>query len=1292
MRLTIARPAASAPGMRGRLARMMPRPSGSLILGMVTALVLAAAVTGVLPKIGAVPAKADEITASQNDLRDGWDSDEPGLAPVSDGGPVGGPAFGQLFETQLNGQIYGQPIIAGNVLIVTTETNHVYGLNAVSGAIEWSRYLGPPEPSSALGCTDLVPDIGITSTPVYDAATGLVYLVAVVNNGPTESQSHTYAYALHARTGATAKGWPVSIHGSPVNEPGASFDPYTERQRAGLLLLNGWVYIGFASYCDYQPYAGYVAGVNISSRRLTLWTDEAGLTDTQAGIWQGGGGLMSDGPGRIFLATGNGVSPPPGPGTSPPAELGDSVVRLRVGAKGSLSAADFFSPSDAPTLDEDDLDFGSGGPVGLPFGSSKYPDLLVQAGKVGEVYLLNRNHLGGRDQGPGGTDDMVSVVGPYGGQWGHPAAFGPAPTVDAASSDDYVYYVGNADVMRYLQFGVDSSGTPVLTDAANSSTAFGYTSGSPVVTSNGTKLASAVVWEVYAAGVQGKDGALEAFDAVPPSDCAAPCTMSPIWSAPIGTAAEFSIPATNDGRVYVGTRDGNIFGFGSPDAAPLTGSPVDFGDTSVGKSRTATVTLTAASSVTVSRVTAAEPFGQDSFRIGTATVNGSPAKLPVSLVADDTLTLPVSFRPTKAGGVTGAVQVATSAVNFPTVNVSLAGLGTAPGLQASPAAVSFLQVPAHTTVTKTVMITNEGTGPETVTATHEPSAPFAATLPHRGLVLTAGQTLAVQVSFRPAATGSHSSSFRIRTSGAHVLIVRLSGSGKAAVSRVTAGPAVVSFGSVPLGTSATRNIVITNAGNLVAVVLRAAGPSVPFGVQAAAPRSLPLIPSYKLSVPVTFTPTSVGRVTSQFTLRWRDALGRHAVTVPITGRGVPAGRTSTAVPPPGGGWTVNGSASVVGRSLLLTSAAPSRAGTAVYPVPEASNGLKARFTATLGGNGGITLALLNPATANLASVGGTGKQLGFGGLPGVAVVLDTGKFAGNRSGNFAGIASSTAGGRIKFIDTAASVPDLASGSHAIGIAVRNGRIRVSIDGKQVLSAVLRKGVLAGSVLVGLTGSTGSLASAQTVSGVAIRAGGRGLPVPGGGWSYNGTAKMSGSATLLTNLATDEAGSVVYPIAVPTTGLKVSFTAQLYGGSGAQGLTFALLNPADNSASSLGGTGQALGFGGLDGVTVRLYTGAATQYTSGNAVQLCTGTSGNPDVTCLEQAEAIPLLRAGPDLVTFAIVKNGRNDLMTVWLDGEQILQKRVPTLTKTALLAFTGSTGSQTDYHLVRDVAISAAK
>src|SRR5579859_5542006 len=474
-----------------------------LRLGLAIVLGAGLLTVGAVTALRAGSARADEVTGSQNNLRTGWDQNEPGLTPAV----VGGGNFGQLFSTAVNGQVYAQPVVVGSTVIVATENDWVYGLDAATGAVNWSVSLGTPWPASSEGCGDLTPNVGVTGTPVYDPSSGTVYLVSeVVPPGNDNFHPAFYMHALNAQTGAEQPGWPVQIQGAPVNAPTRPFNAFTQLQRPALLLMGGSVYAAFGSNCDFKPYVGIAVGVNTSTRAATMWTDESGVTDNQAGIWQAGGGLMSDGTGRIFFTSGNGVSPAPGPGSSPPPELAESTVRLAVQNGGSLAAADFFSPANAPSLDTSDKDFGSGGPVGLPFGSGTYPDLLVQAGKDGRMFLLNRDNLGGREQGPGGTDNVVSTNGTYQGEWGHPAVFADTTTVtssNSGSANDYVYYVGKNDYLRALRFQLNSSGTPVLADVANSPGTFGYTSGSPVVTSNGTDPSSAVMWEVYSSGATG---------------------------------------------------------------------------------------------------------------------------------------------------------------------------------------------------------------------------------------------------------------------------------------------------------------------------------------------------------------------------------------------------------------------------------------------------------------------------------------------------------------------------------------------------------------------------------------------------------------------------------------------------------------------------------------------------------------------------------------------------------------------------------------------------------------------
>jgi hypothetical protein len=540
--------------VRSTLARRLCSAAISVTITLATVSGIAVILTG--PMAGA--ALASDVTASRNNLRTGWDRGEPGLTPAA----LRSGSFGRLFSRQVKGQVYAQPLIVGRTLIVATEQDWAYGLNAVTGRVTWADRLGTPWSASSTACTDLTPTVGVTSTPVYDPGTKSVYLVAEVVSSST-GQAGFLMFGIKARTGHISERVPIGGH--PFNDRGATFDASDQWQRTGLLLLGGRVYAGFGSHCDDKPFAGFVAGVNVSTRAVRLWTDETGPADADGGIWQSGGGLMSDGPGRIFFASGNGASPAPGKGSAPPGQLGESVVRLAVLPGGGLAARDFFSPRDAPALDASDGDLGSGGPVGLPFGTPAFPRLLVQAGKDGRVFLLNRDHLGGRMQGRRGGNDYVSETGPFAGQWGHPAVFGDVTMVtagDSRRSDDYVYYVGRADYLRVLKFGISRGGRPRLADVANSTMRFGFTSGSPVVTSDGTRPGSALVWVVRAASIKGSKGTLDAFAAVPRGRCARPCALRPIWSAPIGTASKFTIPATGSGRVYVGTRDGLVIAFG----------------------------------------------------------------------------------------------------------------------------------------------------------------------------------------------------------------------------------------------------------------------------------------------------------------------------------------------------------------------------------------------------------------------------------------------------------------------------------------------------------------------------------------------------------------------------------------------------------------------------------------------------------------------------------------------------------------------------------------------------------
>ena len=152
--------------------------------------------------------------------------------------------------------------------------------------------------------------------------------------------------AVSVATGAQEPGFPVPLNGTAQNAPGQTFEPKTQLQRPGLLLMEGVVYAAFGSDCDTAPWQGWVFGVSTAGAIKARWVaDESG---NGAGIWQSGAGLTSDGPGTILLSTGNGGAPTtPTPGDTPPANLGESIVRLDVQPNGSLKAVDFFAPFNA---------------------------------------------------------------------------------------------------------------------------------------------------------------------------------------------------------------------------------------------------------------------------------------------------------------------------------------------------------------------------------------------------------------------------------------------------------------------------------------------------------------------------------------------------------------------------------------------------------------------------------------------------------------------------------------------------------------------------------------------------------------------------------------------------------------------------------------------------------------------------------------------------------------------------------------------------------------------------------
>jgi hypothetical protein len=710
-----------------------------------------------------------EVTGAADNLRTGWYPDEPSLTPAL----LSGGGFQQVFKDTLQGQIYAQPLTADGVLVVVTEDNWVYGLDPYTGAQLWAKEVGTPFNASDIACEDLSPHVGITGTPVIDTEHNVAYFVSNRYVSGSSGPSAWYMHAIELNSGKEVANFPVKIEGKAQNlAPGVTFEATQELQRPALLMMNGVVYAGFGSHCDHEPYEGWVVGVSTSGQVTTKWA-----TSGHGGsIWQSGGGLISDGPGQILFSTGNDNTnagewdPPVGLGNAPPeGKLGESVVRAEVQPKGELKATDFFSPFNNKVLDEGDIDLGSSAPIALPsqyFGTSSVPDLLVQDGKEGYVYLLNRDNLGGMGQGPGGTDQVVQKLGPYGGVWDGSAVW--------PGDGGYVYIPsvapggsagGSSDSLRFFKYGVEA-GNPTLSLAATApkTEAFAFGSGSPIVTSNGTTSGTAALWITRCPNEGCGEADLVAYNPVPLGKEA----LQVLWHAPIGTANKFSRPDASNGHLYVGNREGDIFGYSGPALTPSS-ELLELGSAPVGGQLAGKVTFTnTGTKLTVKAVhTPSAPFE----------ATGLP-KVGSVIEPGEVITVNVTFKSSTPEPFKGSLGLTTQAGE---TKIALSGSAeeSRSALTPSTESLELGSTPDGGQLSGEVRFTNTGNTTLVVSAVHSPSAPFAATgLPARGAVITPGQIITVRVAFETSTPGNFTGSLGFTTQAGETNVA-LSGSATA---------------------------------------------------------------------------------------------------------------------------------------------------------------------------------------------------------------------------------------------------------------------------------------------------------------------------------------------------------------------------------------------------------------------------------------------------------------------------------------------------------------------------------
>jgi hypothetical protein len=500
---------------------------------------------------------------------------------------VNAASFGKLFATAVDGQVYAQPLFvpgltvggsAHNVLLVATEHDSVYALDADSGAVLWQRnFLRPGERTltvNDVGTDDLTPQIGITGTPVIDPGTHTVYFVTKATTAPAGTAASTAntvqrLHALDLGTGNEKFGGPVvvsaSVDGSGDGNDGnghVPFDALRNNQRGGLILVNGVVYISWSSHGDNGPYHGWVIGYNASTLRQTAVFNDT-PNGSGGGIWESGGAISVDGAGNFYLTTGNGTFDTSLDANGMPdrQDYGDSVLKLALDPDSSstnqngngwgLKVVDYFTPWDQQSLNDEDNDIGSGGALLLPdsAGSPDHPHLLLTAGKAGEIYLIDRDNMGHFD--PNGNDVVADLPGALNAQLGNPAYFNGA-----------VYYATpgfGTDVAKEYTVAVATlSGSPATT----SQDTFAWRGGTVSVSANGTS--NGIVWAL--------DGGTNQLRAYSADDLGTELYTSgdaDNGRDTLGTVVKFTVPTVTNGHVYVGT-DGSVVGYGLLGTSPAS--------------------------------------------------------------------------------------------------------------------------------------------------------------------------------------------------------------------------------------------------------------------------------------------------------------------------------------------------------------------------------------------------------------------------------------------------------------------------------------------------------------------------------------------------------------------------------------------------------------------------------------------------------------------------------------------------------------------------------------------------
>jgi putative pyrroloquinoline-quinone binding quinoprotein len=509
-------------------------------------------------------AGTDVVTYHNDVARTGQNLNESTLTPST----LSATTFGRIGFFSVDGKVDAQPLhlsalsIPGNgtrdVLYVATEHDSVYAMDAITGAVLWrTSLLGSGETTSdTRSCSQVVPEIGITATPVIDRSrgpNGVIYVVAMSKN--SSGAYFQRLHALDAALGTELFGGPQTVQatfpGTGANSSNGSviFDPKQYEERAGLLLVNGQIVTTWTSHCDIDPYTGWIIAFDAGTLARTSVLNIT-PNGSRGGIWMAGAGPAADAQGNVYLLDGNGTFDTTLSATGFPNQGDFGNAFVKIATAGGLSVADYFATFDTVSASNADTDLGSGGAMVLPDlvdSTGRTRHLAVGAGKDSHIYVVDRDLMG--KWNASSNQSYQDITGALGGSvFSMPAYF-----------NNTVYYGASG---RTLKAFAITSARVSSAPASQTAVSFGFPGTTPSISASGAT--NGIVWTVQ----NSNPAVLRAYDARDLTRELYNSTQAANSRDAFGAGNKFITPTIVNGRVYVGTTNGvaafGVFGPSAP--------------------------------------------------------------------------------------------------------------------------------------------------------------------------------------------------------------------------------------------------------------------------------------------------------------------------------------------------------------------------------------------------------------------------------------------------------------------------------------------------------------------------------------------------------------------------------------------------------------------------------------------------------------------------------------------------------------------------------------------------------